>query len=62
MIATGLLFGLAHLPDWTLVALTCASGLAWTAIYRRAPNLAVQGVSHGLLGALAHFEVLGRDP
>lgn len=60
--ASGVLFGLAHLPDWTLAALTAASGFAWTAIYLRAPNLVVQGVAHGLLGALAYYEVLGRDP
>ncbi len=60
--ASALLFGLVHLPDWTLVLLTFAGGLAWCAIYVRVPNLFVQGVAHGLLGALAYYEVLGRDP
>lgn len=56
------LFGIAHAPDWPLVGLTAVAGVAWTWIWLRAPNLWVQGIAHGLLGALAYYEVLGRDP
>jgi membrane protease YdiL (CAAX protease family) len=62
IVAGGVLFGLAHLPDWPLVALTTTGGFLWTAIFLRAPNLFVQGAAHGLLGALAYHALLGRDP
>jgi hypothetical protein len=57
-----LLFGAVHAPDWTLCALTATAGLAWLAIYFRWPNLWAQGLSHGWLGAVAYFYILGRDP
>ncbi len=57
-----LLFGLVHLPDWTLCGLTFALGLIYVPIYLRWPNLYPLGIYHGWLGALAYFGVLGRDP
>ncbi|HEU4387829.1 MAG TPA: CPBP family glutamic-type intramembrane protease [Blastocatellia bacterium] len=60
--ASAVLFGLAHAPDWTLCGLTAASAVIWVRVYDRWPNLWCQGVSHGLLGALAYSYILGRDP
>lgn len=57
----GLLFSLAHVPDLPLMGLTAAAGLAWTSIYLRTPNLWALGLSHGFLGAIAYYAVLGRD-
>jgi len=59
--AAALLFGLAHAPDWTLSALAFAAALVWIPIYLWRPNLWVLGISHGMLGALAYYAVLGRD-
>jgi membrane protease YdiL (CAAX protease family) len=59
--AAAALFGLAHAPDWYLAALTFAGGLMWVPIYLWRPNLWVLGVSHGLLGAMAYYAVLGKD-
>jgi hypothetical protein len=56
------LFGLAHLPDWPLVALCAAGGLAWTAIFLRFPNLVPIAVTHAFLGTLVYHWVLRRDP
>jgi membrane protease YdiL (CAAX protease family) len=62
VVGSSLLFGIAHAPDWTLCALTAAAGVAWTALYLRWPNLWIQAIAHGWLGALAYYYVLGRDP
>jgi membrane protease YdiL (CAAX protease family) len=59
---SALLFGLAHLPDWPLVALCAAAGAAWTALYLRAPNLWPLAACHAWLGALAYYWILERDP
>lgn len=56
------LFSLSHAPDWTVVALTFPAGLAWVWMYRRWPNLWVQGIAHGILGTAVFYLVLGRDP
>ncbi len=58
---TAVLFGVAHVPDWALSALTIAAGLAWVPIYLRWPNLLALGVCHGFLGSLVYPLVLGRD-
>jgi membrane protease YdiL (CAAX protease family) len=47
--ATGLLFGLVHAPNLTLMALTLVGGLVWAWVYERAPNLFALGLSHGLM-------------
>jgi hypothetical protein len=59
---SAVLFGLVHAPDWTLCVLTMGSALAWVGTYDRWPNLWCQGISHGILGALAYHYVFGRDP
>jgi hypothetical protein len=55
------LFGMVHLPDHELAVLSSMAALAWVPIWLRWPNLWALGVSHGLLGALAYYLVLGRD-
>lgn len=59
---SAILFGLVHAPDWTLCGLTTVSAVIWIRLYERWPNLWCQGVSQGVLGALAYYYVLGRDP
>ena len=59
---TGLLFGLSHVPRWDLTLLTLTSGVAFTWIYRRFPNLWAVALAHGVLGTLAIHFVAGEDP
>jgi membrane protease YdiL (CAAX protease family) len=61
LVAAGL-FSAAHTPDGRLMALTFPSGLVFTWLYERHPNLWAIGVTHGVLGALAYYLVLGLDP
>ncbi|MEM1250509.1 MAG: CPBP family intramembrane glutamic endopeptidase [Acidobacteriota bacterium] len=61
-VVTGLLFGLSHVPRWDLTLLTLTSGIAFTLIYRRYPNLWAVALSHGVLGTLAIHFVAGEDP
>jgi hypothetical protein len=56
------LFGLVHLPDLVLTALCTAAGAVWVAIYLRWRNLWPLGLSHVVLGVLAYYVVLRRDP
>jgi hypothetical protein len=62
VLAGTVLFGIVHAPDWTLVGLTAVAGVFWISFHLRWPNLWVQGIAHGWLGAVAYFYVLGRDP
>lgn len=61
-LTTGLLFGLSHVPRWDLTLLTLTSGVAFTWIYRRFPNLWAVALAHGVLGTLAIHFVVGEDP
>ena len=56
------LFGLAHLPDWPLVAITAGAGVIWTPIFLWRPNLLPLAITHGWLGGLVFYWVLVRDP
>ena len=56
------LFAAAHFPRIELVVLTGASGLFFTLIYLRRPNLWAVGIVHGILGSLAFYVVLQEDP
>ncbi|MCG6964767.1 MAG: hypothetical protein LJE95_16050, partial [Acidobacteria bacterium] len=58
----GLLFALAHVPDLLLVVLTFVAGMVFVALYQRRPNLWVQALGHAVLGTLAYYAILGRDP
>lgn len=57
-----LLFAASHLPDIRLAMLTLPAGAAWGWIYLRRPNLWVLGIGHGVLGTVAYYLALGRDP
>lgn len=61
-VAAAALFGISHYPRLELVSLTLVSGVFFTLIYRRCPNLWAVGLAHGMLGSLAVTIVLGEDP
>jgi membrane protease YdiL (CAAX protease family) len=61
-VAAAVLFGISHYPRLELVVLTLISGIFFTLIYRRRPNLWAVGIAHGLLGSLAVYIVLKEDP
>lgn len=48
-ILTAAVFAALHAPNVFLTAVTFVAGLVSCAVYRRAPNLYVAGVAHGLL-------------
>jgi membrane-associated HD superfamily phosphohydrolase len=55
-LVTAAVFAVLHAPNMFLVWVTFAAGLASCAIYRRAPNLYVAGIAHGVLAhALFQF-------
>jgi len=56
------LFGLAHAPEWRLVALVVPAAAVWTVIYLKRPNVLPLALAQGWLGTLAHFWVLRRHP
>lgn len=57
-----LLFSAAHFPDYTLMGLVLPAGLAFTWSYESRPNLWAVGITHGVLGSLAYYMILGLDP
>lgn len=59
---SAVLFGIAHAPDWPLMGLCTAAGLAWTWIFLRTRNLYALALMHAWLGALAYYWVLERNP
>ncbi len=61
-VGSATLFAISHYPRLELVALTFVSGVFFTLIYRKFPNLWAVGVAHGLLGSLAFYLVLQEDP
>jgi len=56
-ILAAILFSLAHLPNWFLMAVTLAGGAICTRLYRRCPNLYVLGLVHGTIGFLLYLVV-----
>jgi membrane protease YdiL (CAAX protease family) len=58
---TGLLYGLAHAPDWPLVVVTAGAGVAWSACYERARRLVPLAVSHAVLGTAYYAWVRDED-
>jgi len=62
ILAAATIFSAAHFPNYELMALTLAAGLAFTWIYETYGNLWAVGIVHGFLGALAYYTVLGQDP
>src|SRR5690349_16237344 len=52
---TAVLFALLHLPNLFLTAVTLVWGVISCLVYRRWPNLWVNGVTHGLLASLLYY-------
>ncbi|HEY0685590.1 MAG TPA: CPBP family glutamic-type intramembrane protease [Steroidobacter sp.] len=49
VVATALVFAIFHLPNPFLTSVTLVAGLLSVAVYRRAPNLWINGLAHGLI-------------
>lgn len=60
--SAAVLFSLAHAPDFRLMLLTLAGGLIWTTLYLRWPNIWGIVPCHAVLGTVAYYGILGRDP
>jgi membrane protease YdiL (CAAX protease family) len=52
IVATAVLFALAHAPNLMLMGLTLVAGLVWSWVYDRAPNLLALGLSHAIMSLL----------
>jgi membrane protease YdiL (CAAX protease family) len=61
-LAASVLFSAAHLPNAWTTGLTLPAGLLFTWLYERHRNVWAVGITHGVLGALAYYLVLGEDP
>jgi len=59
---SALIFSLSHIPRYDIVALALLAGFFLTLGYRRQENIWVAGAAHGLLGAMAFYALLGKDP
>lgn len=55
--ATAAVFALFHLPNPFLTAVTFCAGLIAAMVYRRAPNLWVNGITHGLISYCLYFSL-----
>ncbi|MET0656901.1 MAG: CPBP family intramembrane glutamic endopeptidase [Steroidobacteraceae bacterium] len=55
VIVTAIVFAALHIPNVFLVAVTVSAGLISCAVYRRAPNLFVAGLAHGILVYVLYF-------
>jgi membrane protease YdiL (CAAX protease family) len=59
---TATFFSLAHAPDYPLMVLTFLAGSILTWVYLRVPNIWMLGLCHGILGTMAYYIILGRNP
>ncbi len=62
VLATGILFALAHLPSPALVALGFLLGAVATSTYLRWRNLWIIGLFHGWVATFFYYFVLRQDP
>jgi len=60
-ILNGIAYGLVHLPDMTVTAVTILGGIFWSYSYHRDRYVFPIAVSHALLGSTFYYWVLGRD-
>jgi membrane protease YdiL (CAAX protease family) len=56
LVAAGL-FAFFHLPNPFLTAVTCVAGFVAGTVYRRAPNLWVNAVAHGLISYFLYYSL-----
>jgi hypothetical protein len=54
-VLAGVMFSLAHLPNWFLMIFSLAGGYVCAAIYRKYRNLYFLGVAHGLIGFMIYL-------
>lgn len=52
ILATAVIFALAHAPNLALMLLTFVGALLWCWVYERAPNLWALGLSHALISLM----------
>jgi len=57
IVAAGLLFGLFHLPNPFLTALTLTLGMLACWLYRREPNLLALGIWHGVMSFVLFYSL-----
>jgi hypothetical protein len=57
IVAAGLLFGLFHLPNPFLTAVTLTLGMLACWLYRREPNLLALGIWHGLMAFVLFYSL-----
>lgn len=61
-VVSSLFFSLSHIPNTSLVLLSFFAGVFLTLIYTRVSNIWAIGITHGVLGTLAVYLVLGINP
>lgn len=61
IVLTGTAYGLVHLPDPSLTAITAVAGIFWTWLYNRYRLLTPLAFSHAVLGTSFYYWVYGRD-
>jgi len=54
-VLAGVMFSLAHLPNWFLMIVSLAGGYVCAAIYRKYRNLYFLGVAHGVIGFMIYL-------
>ena len=54
VVATAVLFGLAHAPNWALAGSVAGAAVVWCTLFLRRANLITLGVSHGVLAVLLY--------
>ncbi len=61
IMCTGMAFGLVHVPNLEMMAVTAAAGLFWTYLYSRYRVLLPLAVSHAMLGSTLQYWIYGED-
>ena len=61
LMATGLCFGLVHLPDIRMALVTVAAGTVWSFLYFRYRLLLPLAFSHAALGTTFYYGIMGHD-